>query len=73
MQASLGLSQFKRIKKIIEKKRFIGNFYYNKFKNNHKILVQANKLDYAKNIYWIFGIILRNKNKNFRKTLQKSC
>ncbi len=71
MQASLGLSQFKRIKKIIEKKRFIGNFYYNKFKNNHKILVQANKLDYAKNIYWIFGIILRNKNKNFRKTLQK--
>ena len=43
MQASLGLSQFKRIKKIIEKK-FIGNFYYNKFKNNHKILVQANKL-----------------------------
>ena len=71
MQASLGLSQFKRIKKIIEKKRFIGNFYYNKFKNNHNILVQANKLDYAKNIYWIFGIILRNKNKNFRKTLQK--
>ena len=71
MQASLGLSQFKRIKKIVKKKRFIGNFYFNKFKNNHKILVQANKLDYAKNIYWIFGIILRNKIKNFRKNFQK--
>lgn len=71
MQASLGLSQFKRIKNIIKKKRFIGNFYYNKFKDNNKILIQKNKLDYAKNIYWIFGIILKDKSKNFRKNFQK--
>ena len=71
MQASLGLSQFSRIKEIIRKKRFIGNFYFNKFKNNNKILVQPDKLDYAQNIYWIYGIILKNKNKRFRKNLQK--
>ena len=71
MQASLGLSQFKRIKNIIKKKRFIGNFYYNKFKDNNKILIQKNKLDYAKNIYWIFGIILKDKSKNFSKNFQK--
>ena len=71
MQASLGLSQFSRIKEIIRKKRFIGNFYFNKFKNNNKILVQPDKLDYARNIYWIYGIILKNKNKKFRKNLQK--
>ena len=71
MQASLGLSQFKRIKNIIKKKRFIGNFYYNKFKDNNKILVQKNKLNYARNIYWIFGIILKDKSKNFRKNFQK--
>ena len=33
MQATLGLSQFKRIKQIVKKKREIGNFYFNKFKN----------------------------------------
>lgn len=71
MQASLGLSQFKRMKKIIKKKRFIGNFYFNKFKNNNKILVQANNLSYAKNIYWIYGIIIKNKDKKFRKNFQK--
>ena len=71
MQAALGLSQFKRIKKIIKKKRFIGNYYFNKFKKNNKILVQPNKLSYAKNIYWIYGIILKNKDKKFRKIFQK--
>ncbi len=71
MQASLGLSQFKRINKIIKKKRFIGDFYFNKFKNNNKIIVQPNKLDYAKNIYWIYGIILKNKDKKYRKNFQK--
>ena len=71
MQATLGLSQFKRIKQIVKKKREIGNFYFNKFKNNKNIIIQPNKLKYAKNIYWIFGIILKSKNKKFRENFQK--
>ena len=71
MQATLGLSQFKRIKQIVKKKREIGNFYFNKFKNNKNIIIQPNKLKYAKNIYWVFGIILKNKNKKFRENFQK--
>ena len=65
MQAALGLSQLKRIKNIVKKKRIIGNYYYNQFKNNKKILVQPPTLNKEKNIYWIFGILI-NDNK-FKK------
>ena len=67
MQAALGLSQLKRIKEIVKKKRIIGNFYYNQFKNNSKILVQPPNLNNEKNIYWVFGIII-NDNK-FKKNI----
>ena len=65
MQAALGLGQLKRIKNIIKTKKKIGNYYYNEFKNNKKILVQAPIQNKEKNIYWIFGILI-NDNK-FKK------
>jgi perosamine synthetase len=71
IQAALGLSQLKRIKSIIKRKKEIGNIYYNNFKNNKNILIQPNKLKYASNIYWVFGIILRNKFHNKKLEIQK--
>ena len=71
IQAALGLSQLKRIKSIIKRKKEIGNIYYNNFKNNKNILIQPNKLKYASNIYWVFGIILRNKFHNKKLEVQK--
>ena len=64
IQATLGLSQLKRIKKIIEKKHKIGNYYYKYFKDIKNIILQPNKLSYCKNIYWVFGIVLNKNNKN---------
>ena len=64
IQAALGLSQFKRINKIIKKKHEIGNYYYKYFKNIKNIILQPNKLSYCKNIYWVFGIVLKKNNKN---------
>ena len=71
IQAALGLSQLKRINDIIKRKREIGNFYYNNFKKNKNIIIQPNKLEYASNIYWVFGIILKNKFYNKRFEIQK--
>ena len=71
IQAALGLSQLKRINNIIKRKREIGNFYYNNFKKNKNIIIQPNKLEYASNIYWVFGIILKNKFYNKRLEIQK--
>ena len=64
IQATLGLSQLKRIGKIIKKKHEIGNYYYKHFKNIKNIILQPNKLSYCKNIYWVFGIVLKKNNKN---------
>ena len=63
IQATLGLSQLKRINKIIKKKHIIGNYYYNHFKNIKNIILQPNSLSYCKNIYWVFGIVLKKNNK----------
>ena len=63
MQAALGLSQLKRINDIIKRKHEIGNYYYNHFKNIKNIILQPNKLLYCKNIYWVFGIVLKKNNK----------
>ena len=71
MQAALGLSQLKRINKIIKRKREIGDFYYENLKNNENIFIQPKKISYARNIYWVFGIILKKKSKNFRAIIQK--
>ena len=71
IQAALGLSQLKRINDIIKRKREIGNFYYNNFKKNKNIIIQPNKLDYASNMYWVFGIVLKNKFYNKRFEIQK--
>ena len=63
IQASLGLSQLKRINKIVQKKFEIGNYYFKHFKNIKNIIIQPNKLSYCKNIYWVFGIVIKKSSK----------
>jgi len=70
MQAALGLSQLKRIKKIIAAKREIGEYYYNQLKNNNKIILHPPTLNNEKNIYWIFGVVMK-KNKIKKKDVIK--
>ena len=71
IQASLGLSQIKRIKKIIKRKIEIGNIYYNAFKNSENIFIQPNKKEYASNVYWVFGILLKKKLNGKKNLIQK--
>ena len=61
IQATLGLSQLKRIKEIVKKKEQIGKKYYsNLFKNPH-IQILKPSCSFAKNIYWVVGIVIKNK------------
>ena len=71
MQAALGVSQLKRINQIIKKKRFIGDYYYNNFKSNENILIQPKELPYAKNIYWVYGIVLKKNSLKYKIEIQK--
>ena len=71
LQAALGCGQLKNIKKIIKRKREIGNLYYKKLKNNKNLILQNKKTKYSKNIYWVFGILIKDKNKFDRNSVMK--
>ena len=71
IQASLGLNQLKRIDKIVKKKHEIGNYYFKHFKDIKNVILQPNKLSYCKNIYWVFGIVIKKNNKNNIKEIIK--
>lgn len=60
LQAALGLAQIEKIEEIIEKKRWIGSKYNERFQNVSGITIPAEK-PWAKNIYWMYGILISNE------------
>ena len=71
MQAALGCGQLKSINKIVKRKREIGKLYFEKLKDNKKIILQKNKTKYANNIYWVFGVLLKKKNLSRNQIMKK--
>lgn len=71
IQAALGLGQLQNINWIIKRKREIGALYYKLLKNNKKIILQKKKTNYANNIYWVFGILLKKSNSISRDNVMK--
>ena len=61
LQASLGLSQLKRISKIVSLRHKVGLRYYNNLKNNKNIFMPPPKQKKTKNIYWVIAILIINK------------
>ena len=63
LQAAIGCGQLKNISWIIRRKRQIGKRYISILKKCNKIYIQPYKQSYSKNIFWVFGILLkRNVN-----------
>ena len=62
LQASLGVSQLKRIKSIVSKRHEVGKKYFEKLKNNKNIYMPEGSRIYAKNIYWVIAIVIINKD-----------
>ena len=63
LQAAMGYGQLKNISWIIKRKREIGRKYISILKNTNKIYIQPYKLNYATNIFWVFGVLLKNSLK----------
>ena len=61
IQASLGISQLKRINQIVKTKHKIGLEYYKRLKNNSNLYIPELQKKYAKNIYWVVAILILNK------------
>jgi perosamine synthetase len=56
--AALGLSQLKKVNKIVDKKINLAKFYIKSFKDIKEFQLPVEKA-YAKNVYWMFHIVLK--------------
>jgi len=61
LQAAVGVAQLERLDKFIEKKRQIGKMYNDLLKEQIEIQIPVVETDYSENIYWVYGILLKNK------------
>ena len=63
LNAAVGVAQFENLHKTIKLKRKIGNLYYKQLKDIKSIKLQPLKTKYCKNIFWVFGILLKKNSK----------
>ncbi len=63
VQAALGVAQIERINEFIVKKRSMGKAYTALLSDVQEILLPTEKTDYADNIYWVYGIVLKKQMK----------
>ena len=62
IQASLGVSQLKRVKSIVARRHKVGKEYFQRLNKNKNIYIPEISRSYAKNIYWVIAIIIMNKD-----------
>ncbi|KKP24477.1 MAG: DegT/DnrJ/EryC1/StrS aminotransferase family [candidate division TM6 bacterium GW2011_GWF2_28_16] len=60
LQAALGLAQLENLEEHVNKKRYIGKFYMQNLKDIKYLQLPKEERSYAQNIYWVFGIILKD-------------
>jgi perosamine synthetase len=70
LQCALAQSQLRRIDKIINKRRFIGNFYQEAFKGIQGVQLPISKTTYSENDYWVFGVVLDDENRSRREVVE---
>lgn len=70
LQAAVGLAQLERLEEFVEKKRWIGRYYTERLQNTEGLILPIDKMPYADNIYWVYGVVLDKDIKADNKTLQ---
>jgi len=63
LQAALGLSQLEKVDEHIKRKRKIGNTYEELLGDLNNIQKPLRKTGYAKNIYWVYGLVCQSEGK----------
>ena len=58
LQAAVGCAQMERLSETVEKKRHIGALYNELFDGVEGLALPIPKIDYAENIYWVYGMVL---------------
>ncbi len=61
MQAALGVAQLERLDFFVKRKRAMGYLYNDLLKETPGISLPVAKTSYAENIYWVYGIVLKDE------------
>ncbi len=70
MQAALGVAQLEQLDKTIVKKRKIGQYYMEMLSNIDEIQLPVPSTDHAENVYWVFGVVLKNPDKSADEVME---
>jgi perosamine synthetase len=62
MQAAIGLAQLERLDEFVSRKRKMGALYTSLLQNETSIQIPIPRTEYSKNIYWVFGILLKSSS-----------
>jgi len=60
LQAALGVAQLEKLDEHINRKREIGKKYTELLDKTKGIKLPLSKTDYAENIYWVYGVVLKD-------------
>ena len=71
IQAAVGLGQLETINKFIKKKRIIGKKYNKEILDNKNFDKPLAASFGSENIYWVYGLVLKNKLENKLKKIMK--
>lgn len=70
MQAAIGLAQTEKIDRLVKRKVEIGQYYLSKLKGIPGIQLPIQR-EWAKNVYWMFGVILDESAKDAAESFSK--
>jgi len=63
LQAAVGLAQLEQLDLFVNKKREMGKLYTELLKDIEEIQLPLSKTEYAENIYWVYGLVLKDGSK----------
>lgn len=61
LQAAIGLAQLERLDEFVQRKRQMGHLYTELLKDLPLVELPLVSTDYADNIYWVYGVILKDE------------
>ena len=71
LQAAIGLAQLERLNEFVERKREMGRYYTEKLQGIKGLQLPIAKTAYADNIYWVYGLVLKDEIKADNREMQK--
>lgn len=71
LQAAVGLAQLERLDEFVQMKRDMGKYYTEKLQSVKGLQLPVEKTSYADNIYWVYGLVLKEDVKIDNREMQK--